>query len=107
MVQQSGNLSNDLVFVGRTHDIVLVQRNAIKSILNAFKTAEQSHFLDPGIVTAYNVPMGGHNEIIKKAIGTSIQMRKALILTPPDYYVMGMDLEASIAFDMHINTCFE
>ena len=41
--------------------------------------------------------MGVRNEIIKNAIG-KYPNAKALILTHPNYYGMGMDLEASIAF---------
>ena len=58
---------------------------------------EQIPFLDPWIDEAYNVPVGVRNEIIKNAIG-KYPNAKALILTHPNYYGMGMDLEASIAF---------
>ena len=41
--------------------------------------------------------MGIHDEIIKEAI-EKYPNAKALILTHPNYYGMGMDLEASIAY---------
>lgn len=41
--------------------------------------------------------MGIHDEIIKEAI-EKYSNAKALILTHPNYYGMGMDLEASIAY---------
>ena len=79
------------------HDIVLVQRNCHKSIINGLKLREQILFLDPWIDEAYNVPVGIHDEIIKEAI-EKYSNAKALILTHPNYYGMGMDLEASIAY---------
>ncbi|MEC2855836.1 aminotransferase class I/II-fold pyridoxal phosphate-dependent enzyme, partial [Bacillus cereus] len=92
-----GNLAMILSCCGE-HDIVLVQRNCHKSIINALKLAGANPiFLDPWIDEAYNVPVGVRNEIIKKAI-EKYPNAKALILTHPNYYGMGMDLEASIAF---------
>ncbi|HFV2809244.1 TPA: lysine decarboxylase, partial [Streptococcus agalactiae] len=82
----------------REHDIVLVQRNCHKSIINGLKLAGANPiFLDPWIDEAYNVPVGIHDEIIKEAI-EKYPNAKALILTHPNYYGMGMDLEASIAY---------
>ncbi|HDR4727416.1 aminotransferase class I/II-fold pyridoxal phosphate-dependent enzyme [Bacillus cereus group sp. Sample62] len=82
----------------REHDIVLVQRNCHKSIINGLKLAGANPiFLDPWIDEAYNVPVGIHVEIIKEAI-EKYPNAKALILTHPNYYGMGMDLEASIAY---------
>ncbi|MCD2336430.1 aminotransferase class I/II-fold pyridoxal phosphate-dependent enzyme [Bacillus cereus] len=92
-----GNLAMILSCCGE-HDIVLVQRNCHKSIINGLKLAGANPiFLDPWIDEAYNVPVGVRNEIIKNAI-RKYPNAKALILTHPNYYGMGMDLEASIAF---------
>lgn len=91
-----GNLAMILSCCGE-HDIVLVQRNCHKSIINGLKLAGANPILDPWIDEAYNVPVGVRNEIIKNAIG-KYPNAKALILTHPNYYGMGMDLEASIAF---------
>lgn len=54
-------------------------------------------FLNPWIDEVHNVPVGVHDEIIKEAI-TKYPNAKALILTHPNYYGMGIDLEASIAY---------
>ncbi|MBJ8084808.1 aminotransferase class I/II-fold pyridoxal phosphate-dependent enzyme [Bacillus cereus group sp. N14] len=92
-----GNLAMILSCCGE-HDIVLVQRNCHKSIINGLKLAGANPiFLDPWIDEAYNVPVGIHDEIIKEAI-EKYPNAKALILTHPNYYGMGIDLEASIAY---------
>ncbi|PGK42152.1 arginine decarboxylase [Bacillus anthracis] len=92
-----GNLAMILSCCGE-HDIVLVQKNCHKSIINGLKLARVNPiFLDPWIDEAHNVPVGIHDEIIKEAI-EKYPNAKALILTHPNYYGMGMDLEASIAY---------
>ncbi|HFJ9442350.1 MULTISPECIES: aminotransferase class I/II-fold pyridoxal phosphate-dependent enzyme [Bacillus] len=92
-----GNLAMILSCCGE-HDIVLVQRNCHKSIINGLKLAGANPiFLDPWIDESYNVPVGIHDEIIKEAI-EKYPNAKALILTHPNYYGMGIDLEASIAY---------
>lgn len=92
-----GNLAMILSCCGE-HDIVLVQRNCHKSIINGLKLAGANPiFLDPWIDEAYNVPVGIHNEVIKEAI-EKYPNAKALILTHPNYYGMGVDLEASIGY---------
>ncbi|MES5952824.1 aminotransferase class I/II-fold pyridoxal phosphate-dependent enzyme [Bacillus fungorum] len=92
-----GNLAMILSCCGE-HDIVLVQKNCHKSIINGLKLARANPiFLDPWIDEVYNVPVGIHDEIIKEAI-EKYPNAKALILTHPNYYGMGMDLEASIAY---------
>ena len=92
-----GNLAMILSCCGE-HDIVLLQRNCHKSIINGLKLAGANPiFLDPWIDEAYNVPVGIHDEIIKEAI-QKYPNAKALILTHPNYYGMGMDLEVSIAY---------
>ncbi|MED1048349.1 aminotransferase class I/II-fold pyridoxal phosphate-dependent enzyme [Bacillus mycoides] len=92
-----GNLAMILSCCGE-HDIVLVQRNCHKSIINGLKLAGANPvFLNPWIDEVHNVPVGVHDEIIKEAI-TKYSNAKALILTHPNYYGMGIDLEASIAY---------
>ncbi|MBK5348127.1 aminotransferase class I/II-fold pyridoxal phosphate-dependent enzyme [Bacillus sp. TH22] len=92
-----GNLAMILSCCGE-HDIVLVQRNCHKSIINGLKLAGANPvFLNPWIDEVHNVPVGVHDEIIKEAI-TKYPNAKALILTHPNYYGMGIDLEASIAY---------
>ncbi|GMR65659.1 MULTISPECIES: aminotransferase class I/II-fold pyridoxal phosphate-dependent enzyme [Bacillus] len=92
-----GNLAMILSCCGE-HDIVLVQRNCHKSIINGLKLAGANPiFLDPWIDEAYNVPVGIHNEVIKEAI-EKYPNAKALILTHPNYYGMGVDLEVSIGY---------
>ncbi|EEK81020.1 aminotransferase class I/II-fold pyridoxal phosphate-dependent enzyme [Bacillus cereus] len=92
-----GNLAMILSCCGE-HDIVLVQRNCHKSIINGLKLAGANPiFLDPWIEEAYNVPVGIHDEVIIEAI-EKYPNAKALILTHPNYYGMGIDLEASIAY---------
>ena len=99
-----GNLAMILSCCGE-HDIVLVQRNCHKSIINGLKLAGANPILDPWIDEAYNVPVGVRNEIIKNAIG-KYPNAKALILTHPNYYGMGMDLEAASLLHMHIKSLF-
>ncbi|MGN4427198.1 aminotransferase class I/II-fold pyridoxal phosphate-dependent enzyme [Bacillus cereus group sp. MYBK30-1] len=92
-----GNLAMILSCCGE-NDIVLVQRNCHKSIINGLKLAGVNPvFLDPWIDEVHNVPVGVQEEVIKKAIARYPEA-KALILTHPNYYGMGIDLEASIAY---------
>ncbi|MEX0417088.1 aminotransferase class I/II-fold pyridoxal phosphate-dependent enzyme [Bacillus sp. C30] len=92
-----GNLAMILSCCGE-HDIVLVQRNCHKSIINGLKLAGANPvFLNPWIDEVHNVPVGVRDEVIKEAI-TKYPNAKALILTHPNYYGMGIDLEASIAY---------
>lgn len=78
------------------HDIVLVQRNCHKSIINGLKLAGVNPvFLEPWIDELYGVPVGVQHEVIKRAIERYPEA-KALILTHPNYYGMGLDLKESI-----------
>jgi len=63
------------------HDIVLVQRNCHKSIINGLKLAGVNPvFLEPWIDELYGVPVGVQHEVIKGAIERYPEA-KALILT--------------------------
>ncbi|MGG2017258.1 aminotransferase class I/II-fold pyridoxal phosphate-dependent enzyme [Bacillus sp. S10(2024)] len=90
-----GNLAM-LLACCNEHDIVLVQRNAHKSIMNGLKLAgARPVFLEPWIDEKYGVPVGVPYETIEDAI-LQYPQTKALILTHPNYYGMGVDLEKSI-----------
>ncbi|MDA1763683.1 aminotransferase class I/II-fold pyridoxal phosphate-dependent enzyme [Bacillus cereus] len=92
-----GNLAMILSCCGE-HDLVLVQRNCHKSIINALKLAGANPvFLNPWIDEVHNVPVGVPDEVIKEAI-KKYPNAKALILTHPNYYGMGINLEESIAY---------
>ncbi|KFN01782.1 aminotransferase class I/II-fold pyridoxal phosphate-dependent enzyme [Bacillus clarus] len=92
-----GNLTMILSCCGE-HDVVLVQRNCHKSIINGLKLAGVNPvFLDPWIDEGYSVPVGVRGELIKKAI-KQYPNAKALILTHPNYYGMGVDLKESIVY---------
>ncbi|PGZ94433.1 arginine decarboxylase [Bacillus pseudomycoides] len=91
-----GNLAM-LLACCNEHDTVLVQRNAHKSIMNGLKlTGARPVFLEPWIDEEYGVPVGIPYELIETAIQKYPQA-KALILTHPNYYGMGIDLEKSVA----------
>ncbi|WIY61384.1 aminotransferase class I/II-fold pyridoxal phosphate-dependent enzyme [Bacillus arachidis] len=78
------------------NDIVLVQRNCHKSIINGLKLAGVNPvFLEPWIDELYGVPVGVQHEVIKRAV-KQYPEAKALILTHPNYYGMGVDLKESI-----------
>ncbi|WP_459503761.1 aminotransferase class I/II-fold pyridoxal phosphate-dependent enzyme [Bacillus sp. C1] len=80
------------------HDIVIVQRNCHKSIINGLKLAGVNPvFLEPWIDELYGVPVGVQHEVIKRAIERYPEA-KALILTHPNYYGMGIDLKESITY---------
>ncbi|MGG0240970.1 aminotransferase class I/II-fold pyridoxal phosphate-dependent enzyme [Bacillus rhizoplanae] len=91
-----GNLAM-LLACCNEYDTVLVQRNAHKSIMNGLKLAgARPVFLEPWIDEKYGVPVGVPYEVIEAAIQQYPQA-KALILTHPNYYGMGVDLEKSVA----------
>ncbi|MEI4804290.1 aminotransferase class I/II-fold pyridoxal phosphate-dependent enzyme [Bacillus sp. NPDC077411] len=91
-----GNLAM-LLACCNEHDTVLVQRNAHKSIINGLKlTGARPVFLEPWIDEKSGVPVGVPYETIEDAI-LQYPQTKALILTHPNYYGVGVDLEKSIA----------
>lgn len=78
-------------------DIVLVQRNCHKSIMNALiLTGAHPVFLEPWIDEEFGVPVGVPHKYIKKAVEMHPNA-KALVLTHPNYYGMGIDLKETIA----------
>lgn len=77
-------------------DIVLVQRNCHKSVLNALKLAKvRPVFLDPEFDADWKVAAGVNVDTIKEAIKHYPNV-KAIILTYPNYYGMVYDLEGII-----------
>jgi len=78
-------------------DIVLVQRNCHKSILNGLKLAKvKPVFLRNEINDEWAVAEGLSVEIVKKALKQYAEV-KALILTYPTYYGVANELEEIIA----------
>jgi len=77
-------------------DIVLVQRNCHKSVLNALKLAKaQPIFLEPEFNLKWKVASGVSSETVTKAINL-YPSAKAIILTYPNYYGMVYDIKPII-----------
>lgn len=79
-------------------DIVLVQRNCHKSILNALKLGKITPiFLEPEFDPDWKIAAGVSIETVKEAI-TTYPTAKALILTYPNYYGLTYNLKEMIEF---------
>jgi arginine/lysine/ornithine decarboxylase len=79
-------------------DIVLVQRNCHKSILNALKLGKITPiFLEPEFDLDWKIAAGVSIETVKEAI-TTYPAAKALILTYPNYYGLTYNLKEMIEF---------
>lgn len=91
----SGNLA--MVMSGCAEDdIVLVQRNCHKSILNALKLAKAKPvFLEPEYNQEWKVATAITADLVKKALDMYADV-KAIILTYPNYYGMTFDLKSII-----------
>ncbi|MDQ1143362.1 arginine/lysine/ornithine decarboxylase [Bacillus sp. SORGH_AS 510] len=77
-------------------DIVFVQRNCHKSVLNALKLARvRPVFLEPEYNEEWKVAAGVRVDTVKEAINLYPHV-KAIILTYPNYYGMVYDLEGII-----------
>jgi arginine/lysine/ornithine decarboxylase len=75
---------------------VLVQRNCHKSVINGLSLAKVNPvFLEPEFNQEWKVPSGLQLETVKEAIHLYPEA-KALILTYPNYYGMGHELQAII-----------
>lgn len=93
----SGNLTM-ILSACEEGQIVLVQRNCHKSILNALKLAKvQPVFLEPEFDTEWKVAKGVRLGTIREAIGLYPEAA-ALILTYPNYYGIAYDLKSMIDF---------
>lgn len=90
-----GNLAMVMSFCSE-NDIVLVQRNCHKSIMNALRLAKaRPIFLEPEFDSQWKVATGLSRSTVEKAI-ESYPDAKALILTYPNYYGMVYDLDSLI-----------
>lgn len=90
-----GNLAMILAAVAED-DVVLVQRNCHKSIMNALRLAKAKPvFISPDYNEEYGVAAGLNLEGVQAAIG-QYPNAKALILTYPNYYGLTYDLKSLI-----------
>ncbi|WP_066074707.1 aminotransferase class I/II-fold pyridoxal phosphate-dependent enzyme [Neobacillus soli] len=87
-----GNLAMIMAACGED-DIVLVQRNCHKSVLNALSLAKvRPVFLEPEFDQNWKVAAGVSIETVKEAVQIYPEAT-ALILTYPNYYGMSYDLQ--------------
>ncbi|UAC48208.1 aminotransferase class I/II-fold pyridoxal phosphate-dependent enzyme [Bacillus aquiflavi] len=90
-----GNLAM-IMAVCQPGDLVLVQRNCHKSILNGLKLANvRPLFLEPQFNPQWKIAEGVSYETVENAIKLYPNV-KALILTYPNYYGVTMDLKEII-----------
>lgn len=90
-----GNLAMILAAINED-DLVLVQRNSHKSIMNAIKLAKAKPvFISPDFNGEYGVAAGLSIEGVKSAI-RQYPFAKVLILTYPNYYGLTYDLKSII-----------
>lgn len=90
-----GNLAMILTAVGED-DIVLVQRNSHKSIMNGLRLAKaQPVFIGPEFDPLFGVAGGVDVESVRSAL-VQYPAAKALILTYPNYYGLIYDLKSII-----------
>jgi arginine/lysine/ornithine decarboxylase len=91
-----GNLAMIMATCGEG-DIVLVQRNCHKSVVNAIKLAKaRPVFLEPEYDPIWKVATSVSLDTVKKAISFYPEA-KALMLTYPNYYGMVYDLKGLIS----------
>lgn len=92
----SGNLAM-VMAACKVNDVVLVQRNCHKSIMNALKLAKAKPvFLGPDYLDDWKIASGISRETVEKALEVYPQA-KALILTYPNYYGIAADMESIIS----------
>lgn len=91
----AGNLA--MIMAGsEENQIVLVQRNSHKSVLNALKLAKvKPIFLEPEYNAEWKIAAGVRLETVEQAF-CQYPEAKALILTYPNYYGMTYELERMI-----------
>lgn len=90
-----GNLAM-ILSVCEKDDVILVQRNCHKSVLNAIKLAKaRPIFLEPDYNPEWKTSTGVSEEIVEKAISL-YPSAKAIVLTYPNYYGMVYDLKSII-----------
>jgi arginine/lysine/ornithine decarboxylase len=90
-----GNLAM-ILSVCEKDDVILVQRNCHKSVLNAIKLAKaRPVFLEPEYNRVWKTSTGVSIEIVERAISL-YPNAKAIVLTYPNYYGMVYDLKSVI-----------
>ena len=90
-----GNLAM-VLSVCEKDDIILVQRNCHKSVLNALELAKaRPVFIEPEYNHDWKTATGVSKEIVEKAIYLYPEA-KAIVLTYPNYYGMVYDLKSII-----------
>jgi arginine/lysine/ornithine decarboxylase len=90
-----GNLAM-IMTVCSEDDIVLVQRNCHKSVLNALRLAKaRPVFLEPEYNEEWKVAGGVRTETVKEALSRYPEA-KAVVLTYPNYYGMVNDIDATV-----------
>ncbi|MEH7248532.1 aminotransferase class I/II-fold pyridoxal phosphate-dependent enzyme [Neobacillus niacini] len=97
-----GNLAM-ILSVCEKEDVILVQRNCHKSVLNALKLAKaRPVFIDPDYNQEWKTVTGVSKEIVERAISLYPEA-KALCLTYPNYYGQVYDLKGIIDLAHHHN----
>jgi arginine/lysine/ornithine decarboxylase len=95
----NGSTAGNLVMimsVCEEDDIVLVQRNCHKSILNGLKLAKVNPiFLEPEVDKDWKIATAIRMETLKEAL-TAYPEAKAVILTYPNYYGVTYDLKEMV-----------
>jgi arginine/lysine/ornithine decarboxylase len=92
-----GNLTMILASF-KEDDIVFVQRNCHKSVLNGLKLAKLTPiFIEPDFNEEWRVPIGISRTSIEKAFQT-YPTGKGVILTYPNYYGFAFDIKSIIDF---------
>jgi arginine/lysine/ornithine decarboxylase len=90
-----GNLAM-ILSVCEKDDVILVQRNCHKSVLNAIKLAKaRPIFLEPEYNPEWKTSTGVAEKIVEKAISL-YPNAKAIVVTYPNYYGMVYDLKSII-----------
>jgi len=81
-------------------DLILVQRNVHKSVIHGLMLAgARAIFISPGVDSASGIATGVRIEDVRQALSQYPEAR-ALFLTNPNYYGMGIDLQPFAAL-MH------
>jgi arginine/lysine/ornithine decarboxylase len=90
-----GNLAM-ILSVCQKDDVILVQRNCHKSVLNALKLVKaRPIFLEPDYNPEWKTATGVSKEIVERAI-TLYPAAKGIVLTYPNYYGLVYDLKSVI-----------
>ncbi|MGZ0039029.1 aminotransferase class I/II-fold pyridoxal phosphate-dependent enzyme [Paenibacillus ottowii] len=90
-----GNLAMILTVCTEPGDVLLVQRNVHKSVLNGLMlSGAKAVFLEPEIDTLSGLAVAPSTDTIKAAL-KAYPLAKGVLLTLPNYYGMGHDLTAT------------